>query len=214
MNRMSGWGRWGSWLAVAALVAISGCGGSGGNNDQGIVFRANGVFRSITNITDTNITCTEPLTVQSAIADQSFTLHIASVPNFPNRNIADADPCGGSLALENNLSQESINVQEVVITYDVPGASIAIPDNSITFGQNIPPTSSTATTSSGQVNLIFVTLLNQIVNNELMVFLNQNANRLPVTPYSMNVNIVAKGQSDNGTHYTTNEIGYQLTIVP
>lgn len=201
------------WLVVAAVVAAPGCGGSGGNNDQGIVFKAVGTFRGLEAIEQAQITCTEP-TTSNAIVDTAFNLSISQVPNFPNRNVALADPCGGYIALENNLAQESMNVQEISITYEVPGSSIAVPSNSVSFGQTIPSANSTQTTSSGQANLIYAQLVGQIVPSNIMVFLNQNANRLPETPYLMNVSMVARAQSDDGTKYQSNEIGYQLTIVP
>ena len=200
---------WAGCLA-ACLAVFSSCGG-GGNNDQGIVFRATGIFRGLASIDDTTITCTEP-TISNVIVDSSYTISISTIPDFPNRFFATADPCGGYIGLQNNLSTQSFQVQEIVISYDVPGASIPIPGTSLSFGLSILPASSDATTASGQANLVYSQLLGQIVSSELMVFLNQNVNRLPARPYLMNVYFVAKGQSDTGTQYTSNEIGYTLTI--
>lgn len=200
------------WLATALLVAAAGC-GSGGN-DQGIVFRATGIFRGLESIEQGKITCTEP-NVTNAIVDTAFTLSIGPPTlDFPNRKDPFADPCGGYIALQNNLTKESMNVQEILIRYEVPGASIQVPPNPVSFGQTILPASSTATTPSGQPNVIFAELVGQIVPRNIIVFLNQYTNRLPATPYLMNVFMVARGQADDGTRYQTNEIGYQLTIVP
>jgi hypothetical protein len=207
--RFGGWV--GGWIAAATLVASSGC-GSGGN-DQGIVFRAVGTFRGLEQIDEGRITCTEP-SVGNSIIDASFTLRIATTLDFPNRNDPFADPCGGYLALENSLSTQSMNVQEILIRYEVPGASIPIPENPVSFGQRILPATSDTETTSGQANLIFAELVGQIVPRTIIVFLNQNVDRLPETPYLMNVFMSARGQSDDGTQYQTNEIGYQLTIIP
>lgn len=201
------------WAVVGSLAALvaGGCGGSGGNNDQGIVFRAVGTYRGLESIELGRITCTEP-TVENAIIDTSFDLDISSVDSFPDRFDPNADPCGGYIALENNLTNLAINVQEIVIRYDVPGAAIQVPDHSISFGQRIQPSSSQQQTTSGQANLIFAELVGQLVPRTIIVFLNQNVNLLPETPYIMNAFITARGQSDTGENYETNEIGYTFTI--
>ncbi|HZR81327.1 MAG TPA: hypothetical protein VFD92_09560 [Candidatus Binatia bacterium] len=204
------------WLAAAALAAVAGCGGGGtGSNDQGIVFRANGFFQTLAQIEQDRITCTQPLSVTNSIVDASFNLSMSTARFFPDPNDPFGDPCGGFIGLQNNLAQESINVQEISIRYEIPGASIPVPGpNSISFGQNIPSANSTEDSPSGQPNIIFAQLVGQLVPRTIIVFLNQNVDRLPATPYLMNVFAVARGQSDNGTKYETNEIGYQLTIVP
>jgi hypothetical protein len=202
-------------LAVSILVAAlatAGCGGSGGNNDQGIVFRAVGIYRGLESIELGRITCTEP-TVQNAIVDTSFTLDIGTAVDFPNRTDPFGDPCGGYIALENNLDFESMNVQEIVIRYEIPGAGVQLPDHSVSFGQRILPASSETEVTSGQPNLIFAELVGQILPRTHIVFLNQNVNLLPSTPYLLNAFLDAKGQSDTGENYTTNEIGYTFTIV-
>lgn len=201
----------GAVLGLTTALVAAGCGGSGGNNDQGIVFRAVGTYRGLESIELGRITCTEP-TEQSAIVDTSYTLDIGTVVDFPNRNDPFADPCGGYIALENNLETISINVQEIVIRYEVPGAAIQVPDHSVSFGQRILPSSSDQQTPSGRANLLFAELVGQIVPRTIIVFLNQNVNLLPASPYIMNAFITARGQSDTGETYETNEIGYTFTI--
>lgn len=196
---------------MIALAAASGCGSSGGN-DQGIVFRAVGLYRGEETIEDNRITCQVP-TVAQNIVDTSYTLPIGLVIDFPNRSQPFANPCGGFISLENALENESFNVQEISIRYDVPGATVQVPPNSVSFGQTIPSASSTGESASGRPNVIFAQLVGQIVPRTIVLFLNQNALRLPATPYLMNVYLVARGQADDGTAYESNEIGYQLTIV-
>src|SRR5262245_18051166 len=99
-------------IVSAALAAAMGCGGSGGNNDQGIVFRATGIFRGPEQI-DERITCTEPNT-DNSIVDAAFELSLSRVPAFPDRFNPFGDPCGGYIAMENNLAQLNINVQSVM----------------------------------------------------------------------------------------------------
>ena len=196
-----------------ALALVAGCGGSGGNNDQGIVFRASGIFRTLTNITPERITCTEPITVESSISDTSGEISLSSTFFYPDRTDPFGDPCGGQLALQNSLVQQSINVQFVTVEYEVPGAAVQVPTNVVNTGITIPSPSCEGCTSSGQDGLVFLLLTGQLVPEQIITFLNQNVNRLPATPYQMNLFITASGQSDQGTNYETNEIGYTLTVV-
>jgi len=202
------------WIAKGAtfggaliLAGMTGCGGgSGGNDDQGVVFLATGIFRGQESIEQGRVSCVVP-SVSSSIIDASFNLNIAQVQEFPDRADALADPCGGFIGLQNNLISQGINVQEVSIRYEVPGAAIAIPAHSVSFGQRIGQPSDDPAS-----NVIFAAMVGQIVPSTIIVFLNQNVNRLPATPYLMSVFLAARGQSDDGTTYETNEIGYQLTI--
>jgi hypothetical protein len=203
---------WQGVLALA-LALVAGCGGGGGNNDQGIVFRAGGIFRTLTNITPDRITCTEPITVESAISDSAGEISLSSTFVYPNRTDPVGDPCGGQMSLVNNLASQSVNVQFVTIEYDVAGAAVQVPTNVVNVGLTVPPPSCEGCTSSGVDGLSFLLLVGQIVPPVTMTFLNQNVNRLPATPYQMDVFITASGQSDQGTNYTTNTIGYTLTVV-
>lgn len=203
------------WSGLAcALALVAGCGGSGGNNDQGIVFRATGMFRTQTNITPDRITCTEPITVESAISDTTGTISLSTTDFYPNRIDPVGDPCGGQMALQNSLTSQAINVQFITVRYEVAGAAVQVPTTVVNTGITIsPPTCETCQFSSGQPGLVFVLLNGGIVPQEIVTFLNQNVNRLPATPYTMNVFLTASGQSDQGTNYESNEIGYTLTVV-
>ncbi|HEY8517379.1 MAG TPA: hypothetical protein VIS07_17850 [Candidatus Binatia bacterium] len=203
---------WWAGLALAAAV-LAGCGGGGGNNDQGIVFRAGGTFQSQASIQPDQITCTEPITVDGAIADNTATISLSGTTFFPNPNDPFGDPCGGWLQLINNLSNQFINVTEVVFSYDIPGAAVQIGPHAINIGATIPPTTFQGTTPSGEPNVVFVSLQGNIVPPQIMAQLNQNVNRLPAPPYVMNVFMYARGRSDQGTNYETNEIGYTITVV-
>lgn len=204
--------RWG-WLALALALASAGCGGGGGNNDQGIVFRASGIFRSLTNITPERITCTEPLTIESSISDTSGTISLTDTFVYPDRNDPVGDPCGGQLALQNSLTQQSINVQFVTVRYEVAGSAVQVPTNVVNTGITIPSANCEGCTSSGQDGLVYLSLEGRLVPEVTMTFLNQNVNRLPATPYQLDIFVTASGQSDQGTNYETNEIGYTLTVV-
>ncbi len=210
-------GIWGTRLLTGLLATVSlmGCGGSGGadgNNDQGIVFRAVGFVRGPESIDIEQIRCTEP-TTQNAINDASFTINLGRERFYPDRNNPFGNPCGGYIALENELSQQAINVQFIEVGYDIPGAGIPIEAGGpITSGFRINSALSQDESGSGQPNLVYVQLVGQMISEETMTFLEQNQNNLPSTPYAMTATFRAVGQSDSGTRYTSNSISYQFTI--
>ena len=208
--------RWVGWICVGLWTGLTlvGCGGTGGGeggNDQGIVFRALGFYSGPTSIDEQQITCTEP-NVQTSLIDSSFVVDLDLVNFFPDRNNAFADPCGGYIGLENNLTSMAMNIQEVVVRYEIPGGAVSLEPTSITLGTRIDSASSERETASGQANLVFIQLVGEMLSERVLVFLEQSRNLLPATPYALNAFFVAKGQSDNGTRYTSNEIGYQFEI--
>ncbi len=198
-------------MTTALLVGCGGSGGADGNNDQGIVFRAVSFVRGPESIDEDQIRCTEP-TTQNAIIDSAWVIRLDTNTFYPNRNDPFGNPCGGYIALENNLAVAAINVQEITVNYEIPGAGITPPENSISSGIRINPVNTFDESSSGQVNLIYAQLVGQMIPEQMMTWLEQNRNSLPATPYSMNAFFRARGQADTGTRYTTNEIGYQFTI--
>jgi len=205
---------WGGLVCALVALAFLGCGGSGGNNDQGIVFRATGIFAELALIQPDQITCTSPLSVNNALGDSAFNISLSQTRWFPDENDPFGNPCGGFIGLQNNLTQQSINVTEISFRYEIPGAALEIGPWSQSTGQTILPAGSEAQTPSGQANLVFIQMLGNMVPAPIIVQLNQNVNRLPSTPYVMNVFIVARGQSDQGTNYETNEVGYTITVEP
>lgn len=210
-------GSWRAWLGmslVAVSVALAGCGGGGGadgNNDQGIVFRAVSFVRGPESIDADQIRCTEP-TTQNFIIDPSWVIDLDSTRFFPDRNDPFGNPCGGFIALENNLAVQAVNVQQIVIQYEIPGAGIAPPETTIFTGLRINPTSSTDENSTGQVNLIYAQLVGQMLPEPIVTWLEQNINVLPSTPFQMIAEFEAFAQSDDGTRYISNPIDYQFTI--
>ena len=197
-------------VLFALAVAMAGC-GSGGNNDQGIAFTATGIFRGPESVEDGRIRCTEP-NVTNAVVDVSGPLSLSGVAAFPDRTNSEADPCGGYIGVENNLTQLAMNVQRVDVSYDVPGAATAIPDNPVAVGYTVQSASSTRETTSGQPNLVYANLVEQLVPAQIMEFLRINQGLLPQTPYRMTATLVAVGQAQNGDQYRTNPVTYSFTV--
>lgn len=191
-------------ILFALAVAMAGC-GSGGNNDQGIAFTATGIFGTPITENDGEIICPVPTTT-NVIVDVSGRLSLSSVLGFP------ISQCEGFLALENNLTQLAINVQRVDVSYEIPGGAIAIPENPVAVGYTVASASSTSETTSGQPNLVYAQLPQQMVPAQMMEFLRINRNLLPQTPYRMTATLVAVGQAQNGDQYRTNPVTYSFTV--
>ena len=205
----------GSCRIIAGMVLLAGlwgCGGGGdGSNDQGIVFRAVSFVRGPESIDIDQIRCTEP-TTQNAIIDTSWVIELDSTDFFPDRNDPFGNPCGGFIALENDLSVQAVNVTQIGVDYEIPGAGIVPPSNTISTGVRINPTTTTDEAPSGQVNLVYAQLTGQMIPEFIMTWLEQNRNVLPTTPYSMSATFRAFAISDDGTRYISNPISYQFTI--
>jgi hypothetical protein len=197
---------------LLGLVSAS-CGGSGGDNDQGISFRAVGVFQGETQ----EAQCQVP-TTENAISDQSASLPLNSAQldaGFPN-SFSVFSFCRGFLELQNNLFGQAINVERIDFEYEIPGARIAIPSSSTPTGVRINPADADPQAnpnSFGQVNVIFTQLDGQLISSRLVLFLRQNAASLPQLPYVMIIHITVRGRTDSGDVLVSNEIRYTVEWV-
>jgi len=101
--------------------------------------------------------------------------------------------------------------------YEIPGAHIAIPPNSMPIGFRINPADADPEqdpSSFGQVNVVFFQLAGQIVPASLVFFLRQNRLSLPDLPYVMIVHITVVGRTDAGGALVTNETRYTVELIP
>jgi hypothetical protein len=200
-----------SIVLLAGLIGV-GCGNEG-ENDQGISFRAVGLY--IGDISESK--CTAP-TTDKAIADQGIALPLSDTRldfGYPNNSTDAFFACHGYLWLENNLTSQSIVVDRVDFEYEIPGARISIPSSSAPIGVRInpPPADSSSgggTTQNpfGQVNVHLGQLTGQLVPAHLIEFLRQNQPSLPQLPYVMIIHITARGRSDSGDLMVSNETRY------
>lgn len=214
-----------SFALLVGLIGMVGCGSDGHNNDQGIVFRAVGLFSG----DQSESKCTVP-TTSKAIADQGVSLPL----NDPRLNFGYPNSvsdvfflCQGYIWLENDLVNQAIVVDSIDFEYEIPGAKIKIPSNSEPTGIRINPSNADPDTNqnpSGQVNVFIGQLTGQLVPAHLIAFLRQNLDSLPKLPFVMIIHIKAKGRTDTGDHIVTNETRYtfeftkdipsDLTLVP
>ena len=202
---------------IFSIVLFSGlmCLGCGteGKNDQGISFRAVGLF--IGDVSEDR--CTAPTTDQ-AIADAgiSMPLHLPDL-NLGYPNVLNAFfLCHGYLWLQNDLNQQAIVVDRIDYTYEIPGARISIPSSSAPVGFRINPADSPEDTQNpfGQVNVFLGHLTGQVVPPQIISFLRQNEPSLPQLPYVMIVHITARGRTDSGDVVVTNEVRYTIEWIP
>jgi hypothetical protein len=187
-------------------LTLYGCGGDGGN-DNGISFRAVGIFQG--EVQDDQ--CQVP-TANEAIADQSIDLPLDS-PFVDNGYPRGIFLCRGYIWLENNLSKQSIVVDRLDFDYEIPGSRISIPPNSSSLGARINPTDADPDTSPspfGPPNVYIGQPDAQMVPASLILFLRQNRQVLPQLPYVMIIHITAQGQTDAGQQLTSNEIRYTI----
>lgn len=194
--------------ALFAGLICTGC-GSSGDNDQGVSFRAVGLFTG--DLSEDK--CTAP-TTDKAIADAGLSLALAD-PRLDLGYPSAADAfmvCHGYIWLQNDLNKQAIVVDRIDYTYEVPGARISIPANSAPVGFRINPADSPEGTQNpfGQVNVFLGHLTGQLVPPQIISFLRQNQPSLPELPYVMIVHITARGRSDNGDVFVSNEIRYTI----
>lgn len=204
-------------VGIVLLAGLIGAGcGNEGENDNGISFRAAGLY--IGDASEEK--CTAPST-DKAIADQGIALDLLNWPQidqgFPNA----ADVfflCRGYIWLQNDLHNQAIVVDRIDFEYEIPGARIAIPSSSAPVGIRINPAKADPAKEGaeetqnpfGQINVYLGHLEGQLIPAHIVQFLRQNQPSLPQLPYVMIVHIKARGRSDSGDLMVTNEIRYTV----
>jgi len=201
-------------MVAAACMALAGCGGGGGSggggsNDNGVSFRALGIFQEIQ---EQVAPASDTLpTIDDHPGDTGRIISLSSTIAIPNDVNRDGDADGGFIGAQNNLAFESINVEGAQVEIVIPGAVInpVLTDfvpMAITLGPAVVPEGETKT------NIAFAQTF--FVQPDVFAFLNQNPSLLPLTPFTMNVVMHLKATSDSGDEFTSNEITYSVTVEP
>ncbi|HXG17631.1 MAG TPA: hypothetical protein VNN62_00965 [Methylomirabilota bacterium] len=194
---------------ILVLGLLGGGCGNDGSNDQGISFRAAGIFQG----TAQENRCQVPV-IDQAITDEGISLPLASSvldPGFPSSSASTF--CRGFLLLENNLANQSLVVDRLDFEYEIPGARIGIPATDFPTGIRILPADAdpkTNPTPFGKVNVAFIQPDGQMVPARVIQFLRQNQPSLPQLPYIMIIHIRARGRTDNGEKMVSNETRYTI----
>lgn len=207
-------GTLGRGIGVTLLIGLGilGCGDN--DNDQGISFRAVGIFQG----EQQEDQCQVPV-ADSAIADPGISIPLNSP--FVDGGYPDSSSllsfCRGFLQLENNLFGQAVVVDRLDFEYEIPGARIAIPANSMPTGLRINPADADPELNPspfGQVNTVFAQLDGQLVPSSLVLFLRQNQPSLPAPPYVMIIHLRARGRTDSGDSLESNEVRYTVEWLP
>jgi hypothetical protein len=194
-------------VVAATCLAVAGCGGGGGSNDQGVSFRALGVFQEspeqFAPAADTFPTADE------AVGDTGRSIDFATTQFLPTDTNGDGDLDGGFLGFENLLVNQRLNMQGVQVEIFIPGAVINpvvtdfVPLTTV-LGP-VPDEDSDDTANIRYSQTLFVSA-------DVMAFLNQNPALLPPLPFNMNVVMRGEAISDSGDFFDSNEITYNVLV--
>jgi hypothetical protein len=199
------------WMTVAlgAWVALAGCGS--GSNDQGISFRLLGVFQETVE-QFAPAADTFPTSLEDAVGDSGRIISLADTQFVPNDINGDGDLDGGFIGMQNVLETQRLNVQGLNVSIFIPGAVIPNPvaTDFVPLSVTLDPVPSDD--NEDAVNTRFVQTL--FVSADVMAFLNQNQTLWPATPFNLNVVMTATAVSDSGDRFTSNEITYNIVVLP
>ncbi len=195
-------------VLVAACIAVMGCGSGGGSNDNGVSFRALGVFQEQEMIAP----AVDTFNADAPMGDTGRIVSLSASTTIPNDINGDGDLDGGYIGVRNELDSEGINVQGIHVEIFIPGATLPNPvardfvPLAISLGPRVVAEGETAT-NTFYAQTIFV-------SSDVMAFLNQNRTLLPTPPFNMNIVMTVTGISDSGDSFDTNEITYNVVVEP
>ena len=230
MRIVSGW----RWMAMAVLLVVAA--GEARAGTSGLVLRAVGWYKGEENISSNNIRCQVPSN-DNAIADGLYTMGLwntfgQQTLQFPDRNSAFANPCGGWIQLWNSMTQQGITLNRIDLRYRIGGAkrfSALVPQKrnfptecktfrkaslyaGIRLAPNqpqVPPNS-----SSGLPNEAFLQVL-PMVSSSLFTCLREQYAPLS-TDVFVDLPLIIKarvhGIADNGNKYQSNVVKYTLNL--
>ena len=191
---------------ILGMIVI-GCGDGG--NDNGVSLRAVAVLQG--QIQEDQ--CQVP-TANEAIADPGITFALDS-PFLDSGYPTGVLFCRGYIWLENNLHDQAVVVERLDFDYEVPGARISIPQNSVPVGIRINAANADPETNPspfGPPNVYIGQPDGQILPANIVLFLRQNRQVLPQLPYTLIIHITAVGQTDAGEQLTSNDLNYTIEL--
>ncbi len=196
-----------SMVAVAACLALVGCGG--GSNDNGVSVSFLGVFQEIQ---EQVAPAADTLpTADNHPGDTGRIVDLTAIPAIPNDVNHDGDADGGFLGMENNLTNESINVTGVNVKIVIAGAVInPVVTDFVPMSIRLGPKPAAGSQSTANIALAQTFF----VSPDVIAFLNQNPSLLPPKPFSMSVVMRLTATSDSGDTFDSNEFTYTVNVVP
>lgn len=197
------------YVILAAWIALAGCGGGGGgSNDQGVSFRALGVFQEDEKVAPE----ADTFDFDNPQGDTGRIISLANTTTIANDTNRDGDVDGGFIGVENNLDQ-AINVQGINVEIFIQGALLPNPVQtdfvplSITLQKVTVDDNGNRTSDRRYAQTFFV-------SSDVMAFLNQNVTLLPATPFNMTMVMTVTGIGESGDSFDTNEFTYNVVVQP
>ena len=169
-------------ISLCVIASALGCGGAS-NNDQGTSFTATGFFND------------------DGSGRSGFTTVLFSDLANPVLGGGDGQIVFSNIGVQNNLSNQFIRIVRVDCSYEIPGGSVTVPDDS----QLIP---GIVEALGGQALIGFA-----LVSTDIFSFLNNNQNFLPQLPFRMFVTCSVTGVTQAGDTITTNPISARVNFV-
>ena len=222
-------------LVVAGVLAASMTGQAVAGVD-GLVLRAVGWYQGKASTSQDSVTCQVP-TVDTAISDGFFTMGIwntfgEQTLQFPDRNSAFGNPCGGFLQLWNSMTKQGIILNRVNLAYRIggskrfdavvsqkkgwPTACNTFRRATIYAGTRLGPNDPLAppSGSSGLPNVAFIQVLPMVSASVFACLREQYASLPPdvYTDFPLIIKARASGIADNGDKFSSNVIKYTLDL--
>jgi len=201
-------------MVAAGCMALAACGGGGGSggggsNDNGVSFKALGIFQEVQEqVAPAADTLPD---VENHPGDTGRIVSLATTIVIANDLNRDGDADGGFIGMQNNLAFESINVEGIHVEIFIPGALVNplltdfVP-MAIVLGPTVVPE------GDAKTNIAFAQTF--FVQSDVFAFLNQNPSLLPPTPFTMNVVMRLQATSDSGDEFMSNEFTYGVIVQP
>jgi hypothetical protein len=221
-------------LLVASVLVASMTGGALADTD-GLVLRSVGWYKGEASISADSITCEVP-DVTGAISDGFFSMGLWNTfgeptIQFPNRNHAFANPCGGWIQFWNSMTKQGIQLDHVNLSYRIggsrrfdavvsqrrgwPTACNTFRRTTIYAGIRMGPNAPNAPpTGSGLPNVAFIQV-SPMISASVFGCLREQYAPLPpdvYTDFPLIVKAKAYGTADNGESYSSNVIKYTLNL--
>lgn len=222
-------------LVVASMLAASMMGRAAADTD-GLVLRAVGWYQGESSISEDGIRCEVP-DVSNALTDGFFSMGLWNTfgdptIEFPGRNQAFTNPCGGYVQLWNSMVKQGITLNRINLSYRIAGsrrfdsvvsqrrgwptACNLFRQSTIWAGVRLGPNSPLAppSTGSGLPNVAFLAVTPMVSASVFSCLREQYASLPPdvYTDFPLVIKARASGYADNGDRFVSNVIKYTLNL--